>query len=104
MVRREHNLNALSPILVTLEGIATEVSLAHPLNALLPILVTLEGMEMEVSFLHSQNILSTILVTPVEMETEVRFLLKKYLQLIVYQLVLVKTVEKMATLILQKAE
>ena len=63
--------NGLNPIQVTLLGISMEVKPVQPLNALFPMLVTLLEISMEVK--------------PVQPE---------YLQLIVFQFVLLKTVEK----------
>ena len=54
---------ALSPILVTLPGIAIEVSPLHPEKAPPPILVTLLGILIDVSPLQPEKALSPILVT-----------------------------------------
>ena len=70
-VRLVQPLKAQPPIEVTELGMVTEVRPAQPLKALLPIEVTEEGMV-----------------------TEVRPVQPEYLQLIVYQFVLLKTVEK----------
>ena len=54
LLRREHPLNALSPIVVKLElvGMETLTRLEQPLNALLPTNVTLAGMETLTRFEH----------------------------------------------------
>ena len=70
-VRPEHLSNTDSPMLVTLFGIVTEVRPEQPQNAQSPMLVKLS-----------------------EIVTEVRPVQLEYLQLIVFQFVLLKTVEK----------
>lgn len=70
-VRISQEENASSAIVVTLGGMVMEVKLEQPENAEPPIAVTLGGM-----------------VTKVRLEHMV------YLQLVVYQFVLIKTIEK----------
>jgi len=72
----------------------TEVRALQPLKALLPILVTLLGIVTEVRAEQPEKVFSPILVTLLEMVIEVREVQPSYLQLIVCQLILIKTVEK----------
>ena len=53
-VKPPQSINALPPMLVTLEGIVTEVK-PLPMNAQAPMLVTLEGISMEVKLIHPWN-------------------------------------------------
>ena len=62
-VRLLQFLNALFPIVFTLEGIDT-LFIPVPAKAFAPIEVTVDGMETVVRFVHPSNAESTILVTP----------------------------------------
>ena len=81
-------------MLVTLLGIVTEVRPLQSLKAFCPISLTLLGIETEVRPLHPSKADSPMLVTLLGIVTEVRPLQYEYLQLIVFQFVLLKTVEK----------
>ena len=81
-------------MLVTLLEIVTEVRLLQPQKTSLPMLFTLLGMVKESRLLQNMNASPPILVTLLGMAKEVRLLHPQYLQLIVYQWFLVKTVEK----------
>ena len=52
------------------------------------------GMVIEVRLRQSPNVLTRIIVIELEIVTEVRLVHSVYLQLIVYQLSMIKTVEK----------
>ena len=54
-------------MLVTEQGMLTDVSPEHPLNAQFPMLVTESGMLIDVSPLQPQNALSLMLVTELGM-------------------------------------
>lgn len=69
-------------------------NLEHPENNCFLIIVRFSGKEATVIFLQSLKADSPMLVTLFGMAMEVRLLHKLYLQLTVYQSVLVKTVEK----------
>ena len=71
-----------------------EVRLEHPENAPGPITLTLGGMVIEVRQEHPKNTQGPIAVTLGGMVTEVRLEHMVYLQLVVYQFVLIKTIEK----------
>ena len=74
----------------------TEASVVQPLNAIFPIVVTLAGMVIEDRDLHFLNTYSSMVANfgPSAKMTEVSPVQPEHLQLIVYQLVLIKTVEK----------
>ena len=59
-----HLKNALSPMLVTLEGIVMLVRFSQFLNAPTPMLVTLFGIDTVSSFWHPPNVQSEICVIP----------------------------------------
>ena len=63
-------------MLVTLEGMLTEVNPLQPLNAYDPMLVTLEGMLMDVNPLQPENAFSPIVFTPFCSTTSFRDSLK----------------------------
>jgi hypothetical protein len=69
----EHPWKALAPILVTLEGIVTDVSDVHPWKAAQPIVVTLVGIVTDFRSTHPLNALSPIVVVLVGIITDVRF-------------------------------
>ena len=85
---------ALFPILVTLLGIVIEVRLLQLKKAPSLMFVTLPGIVIEVRLEQLEKALSTMLVTLFGIVMEVRPVHSAYLQLIVYQFVLIKTVEK----------
>ena len=64
LVSLSQSLNALSPMLVTLLGIVMFVSFSQPKNASFPMLVTLLGIVMLVRDLHQLNASSPMSVTP----------------------------------------
>ena len=70
------------------------VGISTPSNARLPMLITLLGMVIEVRPEQYMNAPYPMLVTLLGMVTEVRLEQYLYLQLVVYQFVLIKTVEK----------
>ncbi len=81
-------------MLVTLLPIVTEVRPLQPEKAYCPMLVTLLGIVTEVRPLQPEKAKPPMLVTLLGIVTEVRPLQSWYLQLIVCQLVSIKTVEK----------
>ena len=80
-------------MLVTLFGIVTDVRPEQPKNAPSPMLVTLFGIVIDVRP-QSENANLPMLVTLLGIVTDVRRKQPEYLQLIVYQFVSIKTVEK----------
>ena len=85
---------ALFPILVTPSERVSEDRLLQPWKASSPIQDKLEGMTTEVRPIQNSKAPLPMLVTPSEMITEVRPMHFAYLQLVVCQLILFKTVEK----------
>ena len=64
-VRPLQELNALLPMLITLLGMVTDVSLEQPENASYPMVVTLLGMVMEVRLKQLSNMpISMLLILP----------------------------------------
>lgn len=92
--RLGHPLNALLPIAKTLCGMVIEVRISQEENASSAIVVTLGGMVMEVKLEQPENAEPPIAVTLGGMVTKVRLEHMVYLQLVVYQFVLIKTIEK----------
>ena len=72
----------------------TDVKPLQPLKADPPILVTEFGIVTDVKPLQSRKAYSPILVTEFPMVTDFKLLQFQYLQLVVYQLIYNKTVEK----------
>ena len=66
-------LNALTPMLVILDGMVMEFNPVQPSNAPLPILVTLDGMNTEVNAEQFKNAKLPILVTLLPKTIDVRF-------------------------------
>ena len=81
-------------MLVTLLGIVIEVRPLQSQKAFAPIDVTLFGIVTEVRLLQSEKASSPIDVTLSGIVKEVRLLQSEYLQPVVYQHVLIKTIEK----------
>ena len=79
---------------VTLLGMITDVKPLQLENALAPIDVTLLGMITDVRPLQPPKASVPMDVTPLPMLTDVKPLQLWYLQLVVYQLIYNKTVEK----------
>ena len=71
LVRPLHSVNAEYPMLVTLDGIVTDVSPQYA-NAHYPMLVTPSGIVTDVRPLHSVNALDPMLVTLSGIVTDVR--------------------------------
>ena len=74
-VKEEQEVNAHSPIVVTLFVMITDGKEEHSQNASFPIVVTLFGIVMEVREEHPENALSPIVVIPSEMMTVASLLL-----------------------------
>ncbi len=79
---------------VTLLGIVTEVKLLHSRKAAYPIEVTLLGIVTEIKLLQPEKASYPIEVTLLGIVMDVKPLQPWYLQIIVYQFVSIKTVEK----------
>lgn len=104
-LRNLQPLKALEPILVTLSGIVREIKSLQPLKASEPMFVTPLGTTMSLtSFPFTKrwwamdsgfepNVMLHHAAMS-EMFTDVKPLQSEYLQLIVYQFVLIKTVDK----------
>ena len=93
-VKLEQSRKASSPIEVTLSGMVIEVKPEQPSKAQLSIEVTPSGMVIEVKPVQPLKAPKPIEVAPSGMVIEVKPEHTLYLQLIVYQFVLIKTVEK----------
>lgn len=93
-VRLEQLMNAPVPMLVTELGIMILVSPVQRPNTHSSIFVTELEMVMSVRLEQFQNAQVPMLVTELGIAILVRFEHSLYLQLIVYQCVLIKTVEK----------
>jgi len=81
-------------MLVTLSGIEMDVRPEQSLKVLLPMLVTLLGIETDVRQEQPKKADSPMLVTLLGIVTDVRPEQTAYLQLVVCQSILSKTVEK----------
>lgn len=79
---------------VTVLGMSTEANPPQSLKASSPIWVTPSGISMDVRQEHLPNAYFPILVTPSGMLKDARLEQPEYLQLIVYQYISIKTVEK----------